>query len=60
MWSTMSQSFSSPMGSTSPSSFGQDIQDKWYGRPLPPSPDQVQRQVDYRIGNSYPKPVNFL
>ena len=60
MGATISQAFSHPMGSASPPSMGQDMQDRWYGRPVGSSPDQVQRQVDYRIGNSYPKPINFI
>lgn len=57
---TISQAFRHPMGSASPPSMGQDMQDRWYGRPVGPSPDQVQRQVEYSIGSSYPKPVRFL
>lgn len=60
MGATLRQAFSHPMGSASPPSIGQDMQDRWYGRPVGPSPDQVQRQVNYNIENSYPKPVRFL
>jgi len=60
MGATLRQAFSHPMGSASPASFGQDMQDRWYGRPVGASPDQVQRQVSFHNGDNYPKPIRLL
>lgn len=60
MGATLRQAFSHPMGSASPPSIGQDMQDRWYGRPVGASPDQVQRQVSFHHGNTYPSPVRLL
>ena len=59
MGATLRQAFSHPMGSASPPSVGQDMQDRWYGRPVGPSPDQVQRQVSFHNGIT-PSPVRLL
>jgi len=59
MSATFRQVFSHPMGSSSPPSVGQDMQDRWYGRPVGPSPDQVQRQVSFYNGST-PAPVRLL
>jgi len=56
---TLSQAFNHPISASSPPSILQDGQDMWYGKDLGPSPDQVQRTVDYKLGTSYPKPVTF-
>lgn len=44
---------------STPAGVLQDMEDMWYGRPVGPSPDQVQRGVDYKLGSVYPKPINF-
>jgi hypothetical protein len=59
MGATLSQAFSRPVGASIPPSFVQDLQSKWYGSPVGPSPDQVQRQVSYQMGAVYPKPITF-
>jgi hypothetical protein len=43
---------------SAPAGILQDMEDMWYGRPVGPSPDQVQRSVDYKLGSVYPKAVN--
>lgn len=57
--STLSQAFSHPISASSPPSILQDGQDLWYGKDVGPSPDQVQRSVEYKLGSSFPKPVTF-
>jgi hypothetical protein len=57
--STLSQAFNRPISASSPPSILQDGQDLWYGKNVGPSPDQVQRGVEYRLGSTYPKPVTF-
>jgi hypothetical protein len=57
--SAISQMFSHPISSSSPPGRLQDMQDLWYGKDVGPSPDQVQRNVDYKLGSVYPKPINF-
>lgn len=56
---TLSQAFNHPISSSSPPSILQDGQDLWYGKEVGPSPDQVQRGVNYQLGSVYPKPVTF-
>ena len=48
-----------PVPSSSPSGVLRDVQDGWYGKELGPSPDQVQRGINYQIGSVYPKPITF-
>jgi hypothetical protein len=50
---------SRPIPSSSPPGVLQDAQDYWYGKSVGPSPDQVQRGLNYQIGSVYPKPVTF-
>jgi hypothetical protein len=57
--SFISQVFTHPISSSSPPSILQDMQDKWYGKDVGPSPDQVQRNVDYQLGSVYPKPISI-
>jgi hypothetical protein len=57
--STLSQAFNRPISSSPIPSIPQDGQDLWYGKDVGPSPDQVQRSVEYRLGSSFPKPVTF-
>lgn len=56
---TIEQAFSRPFGASSPPGLGQNMQSMWYGSPVGPSPDQVQRQVNYQLGSTYPKAVNL-
>lgn len=56
---TIEQAFSRPFGASSPPGLGQNMQSMWYGSPVGPSPDQVQRQVNYQLGSMYPKAVNL-
>ena len=51
----LSQAFRAP--SSAPPSLVQDLQSKWNGTSVGPSPDQVQRSPHYQIGSMYPKPV---
>lgn len=53
----LSQAFNRPASASAPPSFVQDLQSKWYGTSVGPSPDQVQRQPSYQIGSIFPKPV---
>lgn len=55
----LSQAFSHPIPSSSPAGVLQDMQDMWYGKSVGPSPDQVQRSVNYQLGAVYPKPVSY-
>lgn len=55
----LSQAFSRPVGTSAPPSLVQDLQSKWYGTQVGPSPDQVQRHVNYQIGSVYPKAVTM-
>ena len=55
----LSQAFMRPISSSAPPSILQDAQDMWYGKNVGPSPDQVQRGVDYKLGSVYPKPITF-
>jgi len=57
--SMLSQAFTHPIPAGSPPRILQDMQDMWYGRQTGPSPDQVQRSVDYKVGTVYPTPVNY-
>ena len=59
MGSTLSQAFNHPISASTPPSIRQDGQDLWYGKNVGPSPDQVQRSVEYKLGSSFPKPVTF-
>ena len=45
---------SRPIPASSPSGVLRDTQDMWYGKSVGPSPDQVQRSVDYKLGTVYP------
>jgi len=56
---TLSQAFNHPISASSPPGVLMDMQDMWYGKNVGPSPDQVQRSVDYKLGSVYPKPVTF-
>ncbi len=55
----LSQAFMRPIPSSSPPGVLQDVQDIWYGKSVGPSPDQVQRGLDYKLGSVYPKPYTF-
>lgn len=55
----MSQTFTRPIGTSSPPGILQDFQDSWYGKQTGPSPDQTQRNPVYQLGTVYPKPVTF-
>lgn len=59
MGATLSQVFNHPISASVPASILQDGQDIWYGKDVGPSPDQVQRGVNYQIGSIYPKPITF-
>jgi hypothetical protein len=59
MGATLSQAFNHPIPASSPPGVLMDMQDMWYGKNVGPSPDQVQRSVDYKLGSVYPKPVTF-
>jgi hypothetical protein len=59
MGSTLSQAFNHPISASSPPGVLMDMQDMWYGKNVGPSPDQVQRGVNYQLGSTYPKPVTF-
>lgn len=55
----LSQAFSRPASASAPPSLVQDLQSKWYGSEVGPSPDQVQRQPSYQLGSVYPKAITF-
>lgn len=55
----LSQAFRHPILSSSPPSFLQDIQDTSYGKQIGSSPDQIQRQPNYLLGQIYPKTINL-
>ena len=55
----LQQAFTRPIPSSSPPGILQDMQDLWHGKQVGPSPDQVQRGVNYQLGSVYPKPVTF-
>ncbi len=55
----LSQAFSRPISSSAPPGVLQDMQDMWHGKDVGPSPDQVQRGVNYQLGSVYPKPVTY-
>lgn len=57
MGTMLSQTFTHPASSSAPPSIFKDAQDGWYGKAVGPSPDQVQRSLDYKLGSVYPKPV---
>lgn len=59
MGATLSQAFNRPIGASVPPSFVQDLQSKWNGSAIGPSPDQVQRHPSYQIGSIYPKAVTM-
>ncbi len=59
MGAMLSQAFTRPIPSSAPPGVLQDMQDMWHGKSVGPSPDQVQRGVDYKLGSVYPKPVTF-
>jgi hypothetical protein len=48
-----------PIVSSSPASVVADMTDMWYGKPVGPSPDQVQRVPNFAYTNVYPKPINL-
>ena len=55
----LSQAFNRPASSSVPPSLVQDLQSKWYGSSVGPSPDQVQRHPSYQLGSTYPKAVTL-
>jgi hypothetical protein len=55
----ISQAFKHPISSSSPPSFLQDIQDMSYGKEVGSSPQQIQREPNYLLGQIYPKTINF-
>jgi len=57
MGTILSQAFTHPASPSAPPTIFKDAQDIWYGKEVGPSPDQVQRGVDYKLGSVYPKPV---
>lgn len=57
--SLISQAYMRPIPSSSPPAILQDMQDMWYGKSVGPSPDQVQRGVNYQLGSVYPKPITM-
>ena len=57
MGTIISQAFTHPASPSAPPTIFKDAQDMWYGKELGPSPDQVQRLPDYKLGSVYPKPV---
>jgi len=57
--SLVSQAFSRPIPSYSPSGPMQDMQDMWHGKTVGPSPDQVQRHVNFGYNTIYPKTISF-
>jgi hypothetical protein len=59
MGALLSQAFNRPIPSDVPPAILQDLQDKWYGNSVGPSPDQIQRSPDYKLGSVYPKPINM-
>ena len=56
---SVSQAFTHPIPGSSPPGILKDMQDMWYGKSVGPSPDHVQRSIDYKLGTVYPKPVTF-
>lgn len=46
---TLSQAFTHPISASAPPGILQDAQDMWYGKAVGPSPDQVQRGVQYKL-----------
>jgi len=44
---------------SAPASILQDMQSKMLGMGVGPSPDQVQREPEYKLGSVYPKPITF-
>ena len=59
MGTVLSQAFTHPASASAPPSIFKDGQDMWYGKSIGPSPDQVQRGLEYKVGSVYPKPVTF-
>ena len=57
MGTMLSQAFTHPASPSAPPTILKDAQDMWYGKAVGPSPDQVQRLPDYKLGSVYPKPV---
>ena len=57
MGAVISQVFTHPASPSAPPSILKDAQDIWYGKSAGPSPDQVQRLPEYKLGSVYPKPV---
>ena len=57
MGTILSQAFTHPASPSAPPTIFKDAQDIWYGKNVGPSPDQVQRGLDYKLGSVYPKPV---
>ena len=56
---TLSDAFRHPIPASVPAGILQDGQDIWYGKNVGPSPDQIQRGVNYQLGSVYPKPITF-
>jgi hypothetical protein len=59
MGAILSEAFQRPISASAPPGILQDMQDMWYGREVGPSPDQVQRGINYQLGSVYPKPITF-
>jgi len=55
---TIEQAFSRPIGTSVPPGFAQNMQSRWLGTNVGPSPDQVQRQPHYQLG-VYPKAIDI-
>lgn len=56
--SFFSQLGARPFAAQVPPGIGQDMQTMMKGAQTGPSPDQVQRQVPYQLGNMYPKVID--
>lgn len=55
----VSEAYNRPIPASAPAGVLMDMQDMWSGRQVGPSPDQVQRQPEYNLGNYYPKPISY-
>jgi hypothetical protein len=53
------QAFTHPFSAAAPAGVLQDMQDKWYGKSVGPSPDQIQRSADYKLGSVYPRAISY-
>jgi hypothetical protein len=56
---TLDQAYTHPISASPVAGNLQNMQDLWYGKDVGPSPDQVQRGVNYQLGSVYPKAITF-